>query len=163
MCCLHTSVTWNVFILCCHFQAYINAYVSAEVYIKSLITIKYTSFSSIHRWRMCWLRLHTLNLCKNVSFSENTYLKEISMLIECTSHSISLPTLRGALPWVIETSAFQQRKARLVCWIDYSKAFDSVFYDALWKVLKEFGVPQHLIRLVKNLYGGATGVVWVQN
>ena len=39
--------------------------------------------------------------------------------------------------------------------IDYSKAFDSVFHDALWKVLKEFGVPQHLIWLGKNLYGEA--------
>ena len=47
--------------------------------------------------------------------------------------------------------------------VDYTKAFDSVFHDALWKTLLEFGVPQHLIWLVKTLYDSASGIVRVQN
>ena len=47
--------------------------------------------------------------------------------------------------------------------VDYSKAFDSVFHDALWKTLEEFGVPQHLTWLVKCLYDKAKGVVRVND
>ena len=37
---------------------------------------------------------------------------------------------------------------------DYSKAFDSVDYNKLWKILKEMGIPDHLTCLVRNLYAG---------
>ena len=47
--------------------------------------------------------------------------------------------------------------------VDYSKAFDSVFHDVLWKTLEEFGVPQHLIWLIKCLYDKAKGVVRVND
>ena len=36
--------------------------------------------------------------------------------------------------------------------IDYSKAFDCVDHNKLWKILKEVGVPDHLICLLINLY-----------
>ncbi|KAF7253208.1 cAMP-specific 3',5'-cyclic phosphodiesterase 4B [Varanus komodoensis] len=36
--------------------------------------------------------------------------------------------------------------------IDYAKAFDCVDYNTLWQVLKEMGVPDHLIGLLRNLY-----------
>ena len=65
---------------------------------------------------------------------------------------------------IIQKVVKKQNEEELwLLFIDYSKAFDSVFHDALWKVLKEFGVPQHLIWLVNNLYGEATGVVRVQD
>ena len=47
--------------------------------------------------------------------------------------------------------------------IDYSKAFDSVYHDAIWNTLKEFGVPNHLIWLLKGLYDHAKGIVRVDN
>jgi len=47
--------------------------------------------------------------------------------------------------------------------VDYSQAFDSVYYDAIWKTLKDFGVPNHLIWLQKGLYDHANGIVWVDN
>jgi len=47
--------------------------------------------------------------------------------------------------------------------IDYSKAFDSVYHDAIWKTLKDFGVPNHLIWLLKGLYDHAKGTVRVDN
>ena len=32
------------------------------------------------------------------------------------------------------------------CFIDYAKAFDCVDHNKLWKILKEMGIPDHLIR-----------------
>ena len=38
------------------------------------------------------------------------------------------------------------------CFIDYTKAFDCVDHNKLWKILKEMGIPDHLICLLGNLY-----------
>ena len=38
------------------------------------------------------------------------------------------------------------------CFIDYAKAFDCVDHNKLWKILKEMGIPDHLIYLLRNLY-----------
>ena len=38
------------------------------------------------------------------------------------------------------------------CFIDYSKAFDCVDHNKLWKILKEKGIPEHLTCLLRNLY-----------
>ena len=38
------------------------------------------------------------------------------------------------------------------CFIDYAKAFDCVDHNKLWKILKEMGIPDHLIQLLRNLY-----------
>ena len=40
------------------------------------------------------------------------------------------------------------------CFIVYTKAFDCVDHNKLWQVLKEMGVPDHLIYLLRNLYVG---------
>ena len=37
---------------------------------------------------------------------------------------------------------------------DYSKAFDSVDYNKLWKILKEMGISDHHSCLLRNLYAG---------
>ena len=47
--------------------------------------------------------------------------------------------------------------------VDYSKAFDTVYHDALWETLGSLGVPQHLTWLLKGLYDNATGVVRVDD
>ena len=38
------------------------------------------------------------------------------------------------------------------CFIDYTKAFDSMDHNKLWKILKEMGVPDHHTCLLRNLY-----------
>ena len=38
------------------------------------------------------------------------------------------------------------------CFIDYTKAFDCVDHDKLWKILKEVGIPGQLTSLLRNLY-----------
>ena len=40
------------------------------------------------------------------------------------------------------------------CFIDYAKAFDCADHDKLWKILKEMGILDHLICLLRNLYAG---------
>jgi hypothetical protein len=39
-----------------------------------------------------------------------------------------------------------------MCFIDYSKAFNSVDHSRLWNTLRSMGVPEHLIALIKSLY-----------
>ena len=44
------------------------------------------------------------------------------------------------------------QKNSYFCFIDYAKAFDIVYHDKLWKILKEMGIPDHLSCLLRNLY-----------
>ena len=39
-----------------------------------------------------------------------------------------------------------------VSFTDYSKTFDYVDHNKLWKVLQEMGIPDHLTCLLRNLY-----------
>ena len=45
------------------------------------------------------------------------------------------------------------------CFIDYAKAFDCVDHNKLWQILKEMGIPEHLICLLRNLYAGQEATV----
>ena len=51
------------------------------------------------------------------------------------------------------------RNSEIVCFIDYSKAFDCVDHNKLWKILKEMGIPDHLTCLLRNLYAGQDATV----
>ena len=53
--------------------------------------------------------------------------------------------------WIIEKARELQEN---ICFIDSAKAFDSVDHNKLWKILKEMGIPDHLICLLRNLYEG---------
>ena len=46
--------------------------------------------------------------------------------------------------WIIE-KAREFQKNIYFCFIDYAKAFDCVDHNKLWKILKEMGIPEHLI------------------
>src|SRR5574342_498646 len=45
------------------------------------------------------------------------------------------------------------------CFIDYTKAFDCVAHNTLWKILKEMGIPDHLACLLRNLYASQEATV----
>ena len=47
----------------------------------------------------------------------------------------------------------------LFCFIDYTKAFDCVDHNKLWKILKEMGIPDHLTCLLRHLYAGQKATV----
>ena len=40
-----------------------------------------------------------------------------------------------------------------------AKAFDCVDHNKLWKILKEMGIPDHLICLLRNVYAGQEAAV----
>ena len=46
------------------------------------------------------------------------------------------------------------RKTSTFCFIDYTKAFDCVAHNKLWKVIQEIGVSDHLTCLLRNLNTG---------
>ena len=48
------------------------------------------------------------------------------------------------IQWIIEKAREFQKN---FCFIDYSKAFDCVDHNKLWKILKEMGISDHLICL----------------
>ena len=45
--------------------------------------------------------------------------------------------------WIIG-KAREFQKNTYFCFIDYTKAFECVDHDKLWKILKEMGIPDHL-------------------
>ena len=61
---------------------------------------------------------------------------------------IKLPTSSGS-----SKKQESPQKNIYFCFIDYAKAFDCVDHK-LWKILKEMGIPDHLICLLRNLYAG---------
>ena len=61
---------------------------------------------------------------------------------------IKLPTSFGSS----KKQEFQ--KDIYFCFMDYTKAFDCVDHNKLWKILQEMGIPDHLTCLLRNLYAG---------
>ena len=55
--------------------------------------------------------------------------------------------------WIIK-KAREFQKDIYFCFIDYTKAFDCVDHNKLWKLLKETGIPDLLTCLLRNLYAG---------
>ena len=60
--------------------------------------------------------------------------------------------------WIIE-KAREFQKNVYFCFIDCTKAFDSVDHNELWKILKEMGIPDYLICPLRNLYAGQDATV----
>ena len=55
--------------------------------------------------------------------------------------------------WVIN-KAKEFQKNIYFCFIDYTKTFNCVDCNKLWKIQKEMGIPDHLTCLLRNLYAG---------
>ena len=66
--------------------------------------------------------------------------------------------IRGQLPTSVGSSKKQESSIKLsisalliiniyFCFTDYVKAFDCVDHNKLWKILKEMGIPDHLMDL----------------
>ena len=61
--------------------------------------------------------------------------------------------------WIIENAREFQKKNIYFCFIDYTKAFDCVDHNKLWKILKEMGIPDYITCLLKNLHAGQEATV----
>ena len=60
--------------------------------------------------------------------------------------------------WIIEKARDFQKNIYL-CFIDYTKTFDCVDHEKMWKVLREMGIPDHLTCLLRNQYVGQEATV----
>ena len=51
------------------------------------------------------------------------------------------------------------QKNTYFCFIDYTKAFNCVDHNKLWKILKEKGIPDHITGLLRNFYASQEATV----
>ena len=66
---------------------------------------------------------------------------------------------RGTRDQIVNTcciikKAREFQKNIYVCFIEYSKTFDCMDHNKLWKILEEMGIPDHHTSLLRNLYAG---------
>ena len=88
----------------------------------------------------------------NGMWTENFQMFKLD-LEKAQQREIKLPTSTGS-PKKQESS-----RKMYFCFTDYTKAFDYVDHDELWKTLKEMGIPDHLTCLLRNLYAGQEATV----
>ena len=60
--------------------------------------------------------------------------------------------------WIIK-KAREFEKNIYFRFIDYTKAFDCVDHNKLWKILQQMGIPVHLTCFLRNLYAGQEATV----
>ena len=60
--------------------------------------------------------------------------------------------------WLIEKAREFQKNIYFSV-IDYTKDFDCVDHNKLWKILQEMGISDHLNCLLRNLYAGQEATV----
>ena len=60
--------------------------------------------------------------------------------------------------WIIEKASEFQKNIHF-CFTDYTKVFDCVDHNKLWKILQEMGIPEHLTCILRNLYAGQVATV----
>ena len=58
------------------------------------------------------------------------------------------------LPTSIGSSKKQETSRKTSTSALFIKAFDCMDHKKLWKILQELGIPDHLTRLLRNLYAG---------
>ena len=61
----------------------------------------------------------------------------------------------------LQEKSIEQDKELYIVFIDFRKAFDTLDRRLLWRVLKTFGCPDHLIEMVRLFHDGAGGRVVV--
>ena len=64
----------------------------------------------------------------------------------------------ASIHWITE-KAREFRKNIYFSFTDYTKAFDCVDHNKLWKILKGMGIPDHLSCLLRNLYADKEATV----
>ena len=71
---------------------------------------------------------------------------------------LDLEKASANIHWIIR-KAREFQKNIYFWFIDYAKAFDGVDHSKLWKILKEMGIPDHVICFLRNLYAGQAATV----
>ena len=76
------------------------------------------------------------------------------VLEQAEEAEIKLPTSAGS-----SKKQESSKKPSISAIFDYAKDFDCVDHNKLWKILKEMGIPDHLICFLRNLYAGQEATV----
>ena len=63
--------------------------------------------------------------------------------------------------WIIENIREFQKNIYF-CFIEYTKTFDCLDHNKLWKILKQMGIPDHITCLLRNLYAGQEATVKIR-
>ena len=63
------------------------------------------------------------------------------------------------LPTFVGSSKKQESSRKISTSASFTKAFDYVDHNKLWKILQEMGIPGHLTNLLRNLYAGQEATV----
>ena len=103
---------------------------------------------------------HTIELISHASNAQNSP-SHASAIHDCELPDVQAGFRKGRgtrdqianIRWITK-KASEFQKNIYFCFIDYAKAFDCVDHHKLWKILKEMGIPDHLICLLRNLYAG---------
>ena len=102
------------------------------------------------------------NYCTLISHARKVILKNLQarlqQFVNCELPYVQAGFRKGRetrnqianILWILE-KARKFQKNIYFCFIDYAKAFDCVDHKKLWKILKEMGIPDHLICLLRNL------------
>ena len=100
-----------------------------------------------------------LNILKSSDISMSHFLSTLRNRVcylswQRSQHSLLIVfTINCNIRWIIK-KARKFQKNIYFCFIDYTKAFNCVDHNKLWKILKEMGIPDHLTCLLRNLYAG---------
>lgn len=49
----------------------------------------------------------------------------------------------------------EKNSTLILVFVDFAKAFDSMNHEALWRILRQIGIPPKMIKLIKMIYNGA--------
>ena len=122
------------------------------------------SFHSNPKERQCQRMLKLLHSCTLISHTSKVMLKilqaRLQQYVNCELPDVQTGFRKGRVTrdqianirWIIEKAREFQKN--IYCFIDYTKAFDSVDHNKLLKILQEMGIPDHLSCLLGNLYTG---------
>jgi len=61
----------------------------------------------------------------------------------------------------LQEKAIEQRMALYIVFIDFTKAFDSLGRDALWRIMMKYGCPPRLLAVIKAFHTDMRATVTV--
>ena len=105
-------------------------------------------------------------LLKIIARRLSEYCERVEILPEEQSGFRPNHSTADTMLFVVRRLQELARKTRIllyVCFIDPTKAYDSVDRTLLWKVLARFGVPHNMISTIRQFYDGMQACMRLDN
>ena len=130
--------------------------------------LKNVSFHSNPKERQCQRMLKLPHHCTHLTSKVMLKILQarLQQYVNCEFPDVQAGFRKGRgtrdqianIRWITEKEREFQKNIYF-CFIDYAKAFDCVDHKKLWKILKEVGITDHLICLLRNLNAGQVATV----